>query len=41
MGIKDIAEKRLRKLERIDPANEKQIHREASNIFHVLRQKTP
>jgi hypothetical protein len=35
--LKMIAEKRLRKLEKIDPTNEKQIHREASKIFHILR----
>jgi len=38
--IKLLAEKRLRKLERIDPTNEKQIHREASKIFHTLKPKT-
>ena len=37
--IKLIAEKRLRKLERIDPTNEKQVHREASKIFHTLKNK--
>ena len=35
--IKTLAEKRLRKLERIDPTNEKQIHKEASKIFHILK----